>query len=178
VNGQKKIGNWSWFKNPLVGTKELNGLKIMMALMNNWDLKEINNAIYEGSGGETHYAVSDLGATFGQTGSALVRSRSSLRDYRGTRFIQKVKREQVDFYLSSRPFVLTAFDVPYYVTRTRMQTVVKHIPRAHAKWMGQLLGQLSAEQIRDCFRAAGYSADEVEGFAKVVQGRIAQLNQL
>jgi len=39
VEGQKKAGNWSWFKNPYVGTKELSGLKIMVALMNNWDLK-------------------------------------------------------------------------------------------------------------------------------------------
>ena len=28
----KKIGNWDWFKNPFVGTKELNGLRVMMAL--------------------------------------------------------------------------------------------------------------------------------------------------
>ena len=43
---------------------------------------------------------------------------------------------------------------------------------------GQLLGQLSDEQIRDCFRAAGYSPEEVEGFAKVVKERIADLNRL
>jgi hypothetical protein len=59
-----------------------------------------------------------------------------------------------------------------------MQGIVKKIPRTHAKWVGQLLGRLSAEQIRDCFRAAGYSPEEVEGFAQVVQGRIAELNQL
>lgn len=84
----------------------------------------------------------------------------------------------MDFFLGSRPFFLTVFNAPYYVTRTKMQGIVKHIPRTHAKWVGQLLGQLSAEQIRDCFRAAGYSPAEVEGFAKVVQGRIADLNQL
>jgi len=178
VEGQKKSGNWSWFKNPLVGTKELNGLRIIMALMNNWDLKEMNNAIYQEQGEEPRYAITDLGATFGRTGNALIRSKSNLRDYRGTEFIQKVKPEQVDFFLSSRPFFLTVFNVPYYVTRTNMQGVVKHIPRTHAKWLGQLLGRLSAEQIRDCFRAAGYSPEEVEGFTKVVQGRIADLNQL
>ena len=84
----------------------------------------------------------------------------------------------MDFYLSSRPFFLTAIDVPNYVTRTKMQDVAKHIPRTHAKWLGQLLGQLSTEQIRDCFRAAGYSPREVEGYARVVQGRITDLNRL
>jgi hypothetical protein len=178
LKGQKKSGNWSWSKNPFVGTKELNGLRIMMALLNNWDLKEINNAIYELPGGESHYVVSDLGATFGRTGNPLVRSKDNLRDYRRTNFVQHTKSEYVDFFLSSRPFSLTVVDVPNYVTRTKMQAVVKHIPRTDAKWLGQLLGQLSAEQIRDCFRAAGYSPEEVEGFATVVQARIADLNQL
>jgi len=178
VKGQKKSGTWSWYKNPMAGTKELNGLKVMMALMNNWDLKEVNNAIYVEGGEETHYAISDLGATFGKTGNFFTRSKSDLADYRNTKFIQKAKSERVDFHLNSRPFVLTVFDVPNYRTRTKMQSIVKDIPRAHAKWVGQLLGQLSAEQIRDCFRAAGYSTAEVDGFTKVVQGRIADLNKL
>jgi hypothetical protein len=122
--------------------------------------------------------ISDLGATFGRTGNPLVRSKNNLRDYRRTKFVQKVKPEEVDFFMSSRPFFLTAIDVPNYVTRTKMQDIAKHIPRTHAKWLGQLLGQLSAEQIRDCFRAGGYSPQEVTGFAKVVERRIADLNRL
>jgi hypothetical protein len=178
VEGQKKIGNWSWFKNPYEGTKELDGLKIMMALMNNWDLKEVNNAIYEEKGEKPRYVISDLGATFGRTGNPLVRSKNNLRDYRRTKFIQKVKPEEVDFFLSSRPFFATAIDVPNYVTRTKMQGIAKHISRTHARWLGQLLGQLTTEQIRDCFRAGGYSPEETAGFAKVVQGRIADLNRI
>ena len=178
LKGQKKTENWSWFQDPYVGTKELDGLKIMMALMNNWDLKEVNNAIYEEQGEKPRYVISDLGATFGRTGNPLVRSKDNLRDYRRTKFIQKVKPEEVDFFMSSRPFFLTAIDVPNYVARTKMQGIAKHISRTHAKWLGHLLGQLSTEQIRDCFRAAGYSPQEVVGFAKVVQGRIADLNRL
>jgi hypothetical protein len=178
VKGQKKAGNWSWFKNPYLGSKEFDGLRIMMALLNNWDLKEVNNAIYEETGEEPRYVISDLGATFGKTGNPLVRSKSNLRDYRATKFIQKARSEDVDFYLSSRSFFLTVFDLPNYITRTKMQRVAKHIPRTHAQWLGHVLGRLSAEQIRDCFRAAGYSADDVEAYAKVVQGRITDLNQL
>lgn len=36
----KKLGTWDWFDNPFTDTRELNGLRIMMALLNNWDLKE------------------------------------------------------------------------------------------------------------------------------------------
>ena len=109
----KKTGNWSWFKNPLTGTKELNGLRIMMALINNWDLKEINNGIYDEAGEGPRYVVSDLGASFGQTGNpGLTRSKNNPDDYTGSHFIQKVTPEHVDFYLSSRPFFLSAVTLP------------------------------------------------------------------
>ncbi len=125
VKGQKKSGNWSWFNNPFVGTRELNGLRIMMALINNWDLKE-----------------------------------------------------HVDFFLSSRPFILSVFNAPNYAKRTHMQDIVKEIPLVDAKWLGKLLEPLSDEQIRDCFRAAGYSSEEVEENAAMIKERIRDLNRL
>ncbi len=176
--GTKKVANWSWFRNPFTGTKELNGLKIMMALVNNWDLKEENNAIYEERGEERRYVVSDVGASFGRTGNSLTRSKNNWKDYQGTKFIQHAEPDFVDFVLSSRPFILTAVDAPNHATRTHMEGIVKHIPRPDAKWLGGLLGRLSSEQIEDCFRAAGYSPAEVEGFTSVVQQRIAELNAL
>jgi hypothetical protein len=42
----KKLGDWDWFDNPFLGQRELNGLRVMMALMNSWDLKQVNNSIY------------------------------------------------------------------------------------------------------------------------------------
>ena len=178
IEGEKKIGNWSWFKNPLLGTKEFNGLRVMMALINNWDLKETNNAIYQVEGEGLHYLVSDLGATFGQTGNEISRSRNNLGEYSGSKFIQKVTADHVDFFLSTRPFFLAAPYLPHYVERTRMQNIVKHIPLEHAKWLGQLLAQLSDEQLRDCFRAAGYAPVEVEFIAAMVKQRIKDLNSL
>jgi len=172
-----KIGKWDWFKNPFVGTKELDGLRVMMALVNNWDLKEINNAIYVVDG-EQRYAVSDLGASFGKTGNTITRSKSDMQGYEKSTFIQSVTASKVDFELHSRPFVLTAVDIPNYRTRTKMEQVTKHIPREDAKWIGQSLGQLSSEQIRDCFRSAGYSQEEVETYANTVRDRIAALNAL
>ena len=173
----KKIGNWDWFKNPFVGTKEFNGLRVMMSLLNNWDLKNINNSIYVVDG-EKRYLVSDAGATFGKTGSSISRSKSDLKGYEESKFIEKETPDNVDFEMHSRPFLLTAVNVPNYHGRTKMENVTKHIPRVDAKWLGQLLGQLSEEQIRDCFRAAGYTPDEVEGYSKEVQKRIAALNAL
>ena len=49
------------------------------------------------------------------------------------------------------------------------------VPRADARWMGDLLAHLSPQQIRDAFRAAGYSSGQVEGFGEIVEKRIAEL---
>ena len=152
--GRKKIGTWSWSDNPFVGTKELGGLKIMMALMNNWDISERQNAIYDQGDVEHQYAVSDVGATFGKTGGILSRSKDNLKDYSQSEFIRET--------------------TPDHVNVARF----KDIPRADAKWLAALLSKLSAEQIRDCFRAAGYSPEEIEGYTNAVQARISALNQL
>jgi hypothetical protein len=172
-----QIGNWSWSKNPFIGTKEMNGLRIMMALINNWDLKKDNNAIYS-IGGQAQYVVSDLGASFGKTGGIGSRTKSRLDDYAESKFIDKAEADLVDLRIKSRPFFLLAVDPYHYNKLTSREKVGREIPRDDAKWLGQLLGRLSLEQIRDCFRAAGYSRDEVDGFAQVVQSRIADLNRL
>jgi hypothetical protein len=173
----KKLGTWDWFKNPFVGTKEFNGLRIMMSLVNNWDLKTINNSIYEVND-EAEYLVSDVGATFGKTGDPLHRSKSVLKDYADSRFIDKVSGDFVDFVMHSRPPLLAAINIPNYEKRTHMQDVTKHIPRADAKWLGERLSQLTEQQIRDCFRAGGYTQEEIDGYSAVIQNRIAALNAL
>jgi hypothetical protein len=173
----KKLKNWSWYQNPFAGTREFNGLRVMMALINNWDLKEINNEILD-VGGEPRYEVADLGASFGRTGQPIGRSKGSMKDYAGTKFIDKVTPQYVDFVMHSRPFPLTIINFPNYRFRTRMESVTQHIPVADARWLGNRLGQLSHEQIRDCFRAAGFSPAEVEGYARVVMQRIEALKKL
>jgi hypothetical protein len=174
---RKKVGEWSWSDNPLAQTREMNGLRVMMALINNWDLKPANNAIYSIKG-QSYYAVSDLGASFGKTGGIGSRTKSSLEDYTEAKFVDKAEADVVDLNIKSRPLFVLAVDPYHYFKLTSREKVGKDIPREDAKWLGELLGSLSVEQIRDCFRAAGYSPAEVDGFTKVVQGRIAVLNSL
>jgi hypothetical protein len=174
--GVEKLGTWSWFHNPSLDTREFNGLRVMMSFLNNWDLKESNNSMYE-IGDERRYAVTDLGATFGKTGSSFSRSRSVPKDYVDSKFIRKVTPEYVDFVMHSRPIFLMAM-FPYYHTRARMEKITKHVPRADVKWLAQRLSRLSAEQIRDSFRAAGYTTGEIEEYTRAVQKRIAELNAL
>jgi hypothetical protein len=173
----KKSKNWDWRHNPFVGTREFNGLRVMMALINNWDLKKVNNDAFDVSG-ESRYEVADLGASLGRTGNNFGRSRGVMKDYAESKFINKVTPKYVNFVMHSRPFFLTIFYFPNYISRTRMERVAKHIPIADARWIGNQLGQLSPEQIRDCFRTAGFSPEDVEGYAKIVTQRIEALKKL
>jgi hypothetical protein len=149
-----------------------------MALINNWDLKDINNAIYIESSGST-YVVADLGATFGRTGSALKRSKGNVKDYTNSAFILKVTSDHVDFQLASRPiFIQSLTNSQYYHERTEMEKVVKNIPINDARWIGNQLGRFSQSQVADCFRSAGFSRSEVNSYAEVVTKRIAALKGL
>ena len=173
----KKIGEWRWTDNPFLRSRELNGLRVMMALLNNWDLKNVNNVIYD-AGTEQQFVISDLGATLGNTGNYFTRSKSVLQHYARSKFIAGKAPDAVDFVLHSRPFILTIFAVRHYREYAGMEKIVKHIPRDDARWLGQRLSRLSEEQLKDCFRAAGYRPDEVDGYTDVVRKRIADLNSL
>jgi hypothetical protein len=178
IKGQKDLGNWDWFKNPFIGTREFNGLRVMMSLLNNWDLKEINNDIYE-IDGEHRYVVADVGATFGKTGDPLTRSKSDVKGYEKSKFIEGPEKGGfVDFVLHSRPPLIAAVNAENYKERSRMEKITKHIPHDDARWLGERLSHLTDEQIRDCFRSAGYNADEVEEYTHVIKDRIAALNAL
>ena len=173
----EKLGDWDWFANPFQGHRELNGLRVMMSLLNNWDLKQVNNSIYEVDG-QRHYVVSDAGATFGNTGNALMRSKGVPADYEHSKFIAKVSPNFIDFVLHSRPFFLGAVQVSNYHERTKMEEITKHIPRADARWLGQRLSMLTDSQIRDGFRAAGYGAGDVEILTKTMRHRFTALKAL
>jgi hypothetical protein len=185
LKGEKKVGDWKWRSNPFSGTRELNGLRVMMALINNWDLKDANNAVYEekhseGSQGPEHiFMVSDLGASFGTTGRSWTHagSKGNLKAYSHSRFVRKGAERYVDFNVPTRPALIYIFTPGEFTSRLGLRWIGKGIPCEDVRWIAQLLAQLSPEQVGDAFRAAGYPPAEVEGFSKVVEERIAQLKK-
>jgi hypothetical protein len=185
LQGVKTVGNWPWLMDtPFVGTRELNGLRTVMALLNNWDLITRNNKIYR-IDEQRRYVVSDLGASFGRSGNEFSRKKNNLEAYVNSDFIDKMHGEEVDFKDNSRPIppaILAGLflkQMPhYYSDMANAQKVVKNVPIADAKWMGKRLAQLSEDQIRDAFRAAAYTPEEIEAFTKKVRERIGELNAL
>ncbi|HXB73784.1 MAG TPA: hypothetical protein VNY05_36435 [Candidatus Acidoferrales bacterium] len=175
---EKKIGNWQWRHDAFTGTRELNGLKVVMALINNWDLKDENNAIYQ-EGSQRIYMISDLGASFGSAGRTWPREKAkdNLDSYSHSKFIRNLTADTVDFQVPARPRWVYLVNPKEYLSRVHLERIGR-VPRGDARWMGQLLARLSSRQIRDAFRASGYSPAEVEGFASVLEQRIAVLTDL
>jgi len=182
--GKKRIGNWNWRHNPFYGTREFNGLRVMMALIANWDLKDDNNGIFEDEKppGPKLYEVSDVGTAFGTNGKKYSdrASKGNIGAFSRTKLIAHVHHDYIDLNFPRRPPLssLFEFEWDFFFRQTRTLWIGKHIPRADAKWIGSLLAQLSPDQIRDAFRAAGYSPEEIELCTQAVISRIQELNSL
>ncbi len=166
-------GEWRWASNPFSGKRELQGLKILMALVENWDLKDDNNRILavNGRGGtQLHYIVSDLGATIGKTGGqngpiAFIRqvkgTRNEPEDFASDKFVEGVEAGRVRFSFSGKNSEL-----------------LRDVTVEDARWLGGILARLSDKQIADAFRAANYTPEEVRLLTASVRGRINQLTSL
>src|SRR5579863_1140659 len=181
----KNVENWDWRNNPFAGTRELRGLLVIMALMNNWDLKKDNNKVYVADG-ERHFLVSDLGASFGKTAAPPTHipfiphaTKGVLKDYRNSRLIRSVSGDSVTFEMRTAvPFFMRPFGRKYFGEYVQAQRDEEGIPVDAVRWIGALLARLTPRQIEDAFRAAGYGPNDVQGFAAVVEQRITQLNHV
>lgn len=165
----KRIEGWRWKRNPFIGTREFQGLKIMMALINNWDLKDSNNEILQvrGPGGdELRYIISDLGATFGHASGTFffwrfTRSRNNPGKYAKSKFFEKVKDNRVQLHYGGKN-----------------RGLLKDITVDDAIWMGTLLSKLNDQQIRDAFRAANYTPAQINQLGRTVRVRSDELVNL
>jgi hypothetical protein len=166
-SGVDREERWRWAENPFTGTREFQGLKIMMAMINNWDLKDDNNLILR-TGAERQYIISDLGSSFGKLPKSskfilnrFGRSVDVPSDYARSEFIKGVTREgTIDFAYKGKAVGL--FD---------------DISVADARWIAGLLSQVSDRQLRDAFKAANYSPNEIGLMVRTVKARIRALNR-
>ncbi|HEY6804782.1 MAG TPA: hypothetical protein VI306_14505 [Pyrinomonadaceae bacterium] len=160
-NDVKRTGPWKWEENPFLGKPEFQALKIMMVMINNWDMKDDNNEILASKTGENdqlRYIISDLGGSFGKTGGIISRSRNKPSDYVKATFIEKVNGNDIDFKYSGKN-----------------KKLFENLTVDDARWLSNLLGQLSDEQIKDAFRAANYSPEDVELLTSAFKDRISEL---
>ena len=156
----------------------------MMVLLNNWDVfKKNNRVVHPKDSAEDQYTVTDLGATLGSAGGfgGRRRTKSDLQDFQKYRLVRKVEDGKVKFDYNIKPKglgLLTILYPPYFFRQRRANNAVNKVPISDAAWMGSQLAQLSDDQLRDSFRAAGYDNATTEGYVRTLRRRINELNQL
>ena len=179
----KRGKEWSWRDNPFKNTRELNGLKTMMVLVGNWDtFKKNNKVVHDKDTNEARYTVTDLGASMGKAaGIGAGRSKNNVRDYTRARFVKKVDGDNVKFSYDLHPKklgLLSVFYPPYFVRQHKATKTMNKVPVSDAAWIGAKMAELSDDQLRDAFRAAGYDRSAQDAYARAVRNRINQLNRL
>jgi hypothetical protein len=141
----------------------------MMALINNWDIKDSNNEMlqFRGRDGDVSvYIISDLGATFGHASGTpffwrITRSRNNPKNYANSDFLKKVKDSRVELKYGGKN-----------------KGLFKNITIDDVAWIATWLSQLSDQQIRDAFRAANYTPPQISLLAGEVRQRTNELVNL
>jgi hypothetical protein len=162
--------SWSWDGNPFIGTPQLNGLKILMMLLSNWDDKDIRDAHRRGSntaiyrdGGRFLFFIDDWGGSMGRWGH----------------YFTRTKWDPVDYYTESEQFVRVkdaAIDWGYKGTHTDRMT--DEIRAADVRWLLRYLGRLSDRQIYAGLIASGATRDQAGVFTQALRMRISQLREI
>ncbi len=159
---------WAWHDNPFVGSPELNGLKILMMLLSNWDNKDVrdvargsNTAIFE-HGDEARYLIIDWGAALGPWGNNILqRGRWDPGAFaaQNDQFITDVKNGEVWWGYQGQ----------------RTMDVVAKITVDDVRWFDRLARRITDEHLRAALRASGAEADEIEQFTAALRGRLDRL---
>jgi hypothetical protein len=174
VNKLEDEQSWSWIQNPFVGSKELNGLKVMMMLVSNWDNKDVrdikrgsNTAIFQTpteGGLEDRFLITDWGGSMGKWGNFISREKWDSNGFQGqTReFVKGVKGDEIEFGYSGQ----------------HSSTFKGGIRTSDVKWLMQYLGRVTDDQIRAGLKASGATPAEVGAFTQSLRDRINQLKNV
>ena len=168
--------SWAWDDNPFVGSQQLNGLKVVVMLLSNWDTKDrrdvargSNTAIFEYRTSrwrrEARYLITDWGGSLGRWGSNIVT--------RG--------RWDPDGFAAQTPEFVTGVQddvVRFGYAGQRTADVAHDIPPSHVRWLHGYLGRITDAQLRDALHASGATDEESDKFACALRDRIAQLGRV
>lgn len=167
--------SWAWNDNPFLGTHQLNGLKILVMLLSNWDTKDrrdvargSNTAIFEQRVSrwrrEAHYLITDWGGSMGRWGGNIVT--------RG--------RWDPAGFAAQTPEFITAVDagtVQFGYVGQRTADVAEDISVEDAAWLFAYLGRVTDAQLGQALEASGASTEEIEQFTRALRERITQLGR-
>jgi hypothetical protein len=176
VKRLKDDKSWSWKKNPFVGTHELDGLKIMVMLLSNWDSKDADETGEESntvilrtpqSDGsvQMRYVISDWGGSMGKWGGVGNRNKWDCQDF---------TRQNVKFAVR----VGSGIEWGYSSIKGRADKIVEGVELDDVAWLMQYLGRVTDKQLRAGLEASGANPTEVDCFAAALRGRVSILSRL
>jgi hypothetical protein len=161
LDNEKKVSEWSWRENPFLDTQPMAGLFALMVMLNSWDIKTANNAVYEAGdnepGPKKRYVVKDLGGTFGKTSWPLGSTEDDPDGFDEEPFIVGVEGNRVRFG---------------YKGPLMEPQLGNSLTPADIRWMSQLLSRLSAKQWSDAFRGAGFSEAEADRYIRRLRQKV------
>jgi len=163
---------WSWDDSPFTGTHELNGLKILMMLLSNWDGKDArdgagsNTAVYtrpESGTKRLYYAFDDWGASMGKAGG----------------FFKRDKWNPAGFREQTKTFVRGTSDEMRWGYRGKHGSdITSGISADDVRWLLTYLAPITDEEWRAGLRASGATGSEIDIYATCIGERITQLQRL
>jgi hypothetical protein len=168
--------SWAWNDNPFVGTRELNGLKIVMMLLSNWDNKDVrdvargsNTAIFEYQIAtnvlEARYLIIDWGAALGTWGSNVLS--------RGRWDVQAFAAQNDQFILG-----VNGDSVQWGYKGQRTADAVADVTTRDVRWLYRFLGGITDEQLAAGLRASGGTETEIADFTAALRARLDRLGEI
>ena len=168
--------SWAWNDNPFLGTRELQGLKVLVMLLSDWDTKDrrdvargSNTAIFEHRVSrwrrEARYLITDWGGSMGRWGNNIVT--------RG--------RWDADGFEAQTPQFVVAVDgkvVQFGYAGQRTSDVAAGITVDDVRWLYKHLGRIQDTQLRAGLEASGASDEEIDRFTNALRDRISQLGRV
>ena len=159
--GMKRGDSWAWHEGPFTGTQPWRGALVMMAMLNNSDLKASQNTIYEldppRDGARRWYVMRDVGQAFGETGM-LWPDRNDAETFERERFLEGVREDgTVRFNYSGLH-----------------KELFRDLRPADVRWTAERLNRLSDKQWEDAFRAAEYPPELAQRFIRRMKQKIAE----
>jgi hypothetical protein len=154
-------GEWSWHRNPFVGTRPYQGLLVILLLFNSSDLKNSNNVLYEfrprNGPEERWYVVRDLGTALGGTGR-IAPLRGDVALFEQQAFIEGIDDGFVKFEYHG----------------WHQELIRNRITPDEVRWACELLAELTDAQWREAFLAGGYEPALSAQFITRIQAKIRQ----
>lgn len=156
----KEVSDWQWESNPFVGSREYQGLLVMLMMFNSTDMKNTNNSLYERTRGgrvERWYVVRDIGAALGDT-NAWAPRKGEPEAFAATPFILGTANGHVNFAYGG-----------WYKNLVRDRITPEDVA-----WACNLLARLTDKQWHDAFRAGGYTPAQVDRFVAAMRTKVAE----